>query len=454
MYNACPKLIFNKTGIVKYFKTLINAAGGDGNGLYTMNHGNGTLEKDLFKIPNPPVGRFLFHTRRATHGEINEVNTQPFVGERYVLAHNGVFSEIDPYASLLGLRNGERFSDSWKMHYVIEKSGIENFVEAFEGDSFGVVLVYDKETMKMHLLKSTGTFEMAKIQGCNVYASQSIDFWEIDSGTKKSIGDGWFILGETQIQKVKDFEKKYTHWYGYKTYGSKTYGSKTDGSKTYTKKSKIYSCEDCMYWFEGYCAYANVYTEKNDSCKDFLSAEEDEEDEEEKCENCSHFIPYHSESFGGKCDIGSYVLKNDSCKKFKSIEETPSIIQLFSTEKCANCTYFEPYEKTKGMESWGYCDQYNEARAEYENCEYFTKKLPSKTCQMCYWFDIRDVGEVCTKDRNVIWGIDNIVCKDFKQRRCEDCSHYIPDKEKMGVCDVVNGLYDYNFYCDDWERGA
>lgn len=201
-YSPSEDVEFNKTDLLRFFTQLEKSMGRDGNGIYLFN--NNILDKSATNMPNTELeGSFLFHTRLATHGLKTDYNCQPFVGKRYILAHNGVFGNIEPYAQLLGFRGSDtKYSDSYMIHYIIEKTGILNFYLSFMDRYYGVILVHDKQLGKTFLLKSGGVFEIGELNsGDFIYGSSNIDFWQLKN-IPLSLGSGLYRLekdGYTQL---------------------------------------------------------------------------------------------------------------------------------------------------------------------------------------------------------------------------------------------------------------
>lgn len=204
-YSPSETLTFAERDFWSYLETLEKIGGKDGNGIYTFS--NDLLERDHKLMPtwveinNGPV---LFHTRIATRGKVAKYNVQPFVGERYILVHNGTFGyQIDNVALLFGLYQG-KYSDSWQIHKIIEEVGVMNFYLAYKDKSFGVLLIYDKIKKVMWLLKTCGEFERGILSGQYIYASCRLDFWN----NMKKIEDfdnGLYILrsdGYRQLDKI------------------------------------------------------------------------------------------------------------------------------------------------------------------------------------------------------------------------------------------------------------
>ena len=93
-YSPPNSLEFEEEDLWEFFNRLERVGGGDGNGVYLIEEG--IVEKCHEKMPlwASLKGGMLFHTRKATHGNVADYNTQPFVGNRYVLCHNGIFNEF------------------------------------------------------------------------------------------------------------------------------------------------------------------------------------------------------------------------------------------------------------------------------------------------------------------------------------------------------------------------
>jgi predicted glutamine amidotransferase len=144
-YNPGKGINYAHKDIFEFLERLERAQGGDGNGIFQMR--NEKLDKSATEMPDKIElkGEFLFHTRRATNGKVADYNTQPFEGKRYVMVHNGIFSSVESYARLLGFKGStDKYSDSYMMHWIMEKVGLLNFYIALSEKVYGVVVAYDK----------------------------------------------------------------------------------------------------------------------------------------------------------------------------------------------------------------------------------------------------------------------------------------------------------------------
>jgi len=162
VYKADP------SSILSFLMYLEKSQGGDGNGFYYLD------TDELVKSIETPIANlfeyyrpFFFHTRKATHGAINDFNCQPINRKRYIILHNGIFSD-NSLAPLFNLDLGE-VSDSHLIDHLIEKFGFLKFFRSFSG--YGVILVHNKHTKKTFLLKNTGSFEALKTKNGWCYSS-------------------------------------------------------------------------------------------------------------------------------------------------------------------------------------------------------------------------------------------------------------------------------------------
>ena len=132
-YNPSKHTTFSNNDIWKFFMKLEKLGGKDGNGIYSFR--TNTLYRSLsMPIEANVTGSLLFHTRLATHGKKMVYNCQPFDGNRYIMVHNGIFSRIEKYAHLLGFPRftGNKYSDSYMMHWVMERVGLFHFYNTFK----------------------------------------------------------------------------------------------------------------------------------------------------------------------------------------------------------------------------------------------------------------------------------------------------------------------------------
>ncbi len=218
-------LTFKKSDLWGFFLRLEKVGGRDGNGVYNFTTKELWKKCDKMPIVANIDGGIMFHTRMATNGYVRDYNCQPFDTERYVLVHNGVFSDIENYARLLGFNFSEKkYSDSWMMSFVVEKVGIWDFYNAIKDEYFGVIVIYDKKVDKIYLLKGSGGFTYAKFEGgTHIYASSLLDYWKID-GKPESFDNGLYILRDdgftTLYKKAKtySYSGKYSGRYGGRSY--------------------------------------------------------------------------------------------------------------------------------------------------------------------------------------------------------------------------------------------
>ena len=236
-------MTFDKKDLWEYLFRLEKALGKDGNGIYNF------TTKELWKFHNRmPTeanikGGILFHTRYATNGLVRDYNCQPFDNERYVLVHNGMFSAIEGYARLLGFPfSTKKYSDTYMMAWVMEKVGILNWYNAFKDKYYGVVIVLDKKTDKLYLLKTGGSFEYGMFDDdTHIYGSASLDFWGLKDKAV-SMNNGLFIIsgkGFTQLDSIRTtYISTSTPYYG-RGYGYGDFGMEVKTTRRQKKKEKI-----------------------------------------------------------------------------------------------------------------------------------------------------------------------------------------------------------------------
>lgn len=246
------RIVYSPSGIsypnkslYEFFTELEKRQGRDGNGLFIFKDNElikTTTNMNIF--PRVKVeGSFIFHTRFATVGAKEVYNIQPFVGKRYIVAHNGQMYNLKIPTRLLGYRKNKDYSDSYMIAYLIEKVGILNFYFTYLNDSYGVILVHDKQIGKTFLLKTSGSFEAGKLDNSNkyIYCSSNAEFWKT---TKKiDIGNGLFRLEEDKIITLHEIE---SHSYAWRPTTASTNRKNTKREKR--KKLKYnnpYVCDWC-----------------------------------------------------------------------------------------------------------------------------------------------------------------------------------------------------------------
>jgi hypothetical protein len=234
-YNPSPSVTFKSDDIWKFLLFLETIGGRDGNGVYCFKNNKLYRSHERMPIEAKLKGSFLFHTRLATHGKKETYNCQPFVGNRYIMVHNGVFYDVRRYAHLLGfpIYSGKKYSDSYMMHWIMERKGLFHFYNTFRDKSYGVIVVYDRELKQTFLLKTSGVFESAKLEqsGKYIYGSVELDYWKL-AEEPETFGCGLWRINEdeiVQLDKISSSSDYHGRWHG------KEYDSKT---RTWVKKKK------------------------------------------------------------------------------------------------------------------------------------------------------------------------------------------------------------------------
>ena len=243
-YNPSHLLNFDLVDLNEFLSLLEKSMGGDGNGIYMFNNDEVIKSLEpmdwywLYSEIDIITGAFIFHTRRATHGLKKVYNAQPFVDKQYIVAHNGIFGYQIGRKTLKKLFDvDDKYSDSYLIYKIIKEKGIFKFYNAFIKDKYGVVLVHDKLTKITYLLKTGGSFQVAKLKsGKHIYGSSELEYWNVE--WIKDLDDGMYILrndGYTRIHKPPTPE--YAYWGS--SYGtSTTPSSYSNGLKDYKKWKK------------------------------------------------------------------------------------------------------------------------------------------------------------------------------------------------------------------------
>ncbi|MHA1281996.1 MAG: hypothetical protein ACTSQP_05760 [Promethearchaeota archaeon] len=198
--------------IIDFLKNLEAMNGGDGNGFYYLE--SGRLEKsvdltidDLYN--NPRKEAFLFHTRRRSHGPINDFLCHPFETENYVILHNGIWYEYKHFERLF--KNKKGVSDSYIMSEVIELMGIQKFFQNYS--HLGVVLIYHKKSKRVFCAYTSGEFQAMKTKYGYIFASNFGYHKYINSKSfrylrnicielKQYIPYGFFELNTENLQRI------------------------------------------------------------------------------------------------------------------------------------------------------------------------------------------------------------------------------------------------------------
>ena len=261
-------ITFRSDHLTEFFCHLEKLQGKDGNGVYVFKTKQLIKSVDIMPDAKKVEEKFMFHTRFATHGAKKDWNCQPFVGDKYIVVHNGVCTDAYSHAKLLGFHGSKtKYSDSYAMHYIIEKVGILNFYLGFTNNYYGVVLVYDKENKKTYLLKSGGQFEYGILRGGKyIYGSAETDFWKlknppipITSGMYILEDDGYICIHKdypiaTSTYSSRGWDGSYGYGYDSRTRSSRTHTSKWDKKNIRAQihkanKNKVKNCQWCFEVF-------------------------------------------------------------------------------------------------------------------------------------------------------------------------------------------------------------
>jgi len=168
------------------FLTLEKSMGGDGNGIGGFIDGKPVVEKEIKKTADTFVSNkawdhgYLFHTRRASVGSIDNDNCHPFIWDNTITMHNG---HIDGAGvlKLMMLENIEKYAvDGWTqetltastdsniMAYFIWKKGFD-IVSLLSCGT--VVTMYPDKT----LLHAGNDLEAIDVNGSWIFASEFSD---------------------------------------------------------------------------------------------------------------------------------------------------------------------------------------------------------------------------------------------------------------------------------------
>ena len=429
---------FTKCHMWEYLDGLEKAMGKDGNGVY--NFTTKELWKSHKRMPKEAniKGGFLFHTRWATNGLIRDYNCQPFVNERYVFVHNGVFNGIESYARLLGFQySSKKYSDSYMMAWVMEKVGILNFYNAFRDKHYGVVVVLDKETDKIYLLKTGGSFEYGVFEdGIHIYASSDIDFWRIKDKAE-DFDNGLFILSGKGFKQLDKIVSRYYSGYGqqgrFVQYNSGTSTYTYDRQKrTYVKtkkkvKKKVKQKKIATKLGDRLCTYCLDKLDKNHTYIHYGN---------KICEICNDLY----EERDGE---GKPIETEENCL-LPSQKDPMGIAALFFKvlpKVCDGCNWI--FEKKCWFGGVKHDEPVNIPNPEDDKIICYTKTSPLDLLVQC---------ETCKANvnRTLEWGIVDglITCeecikeeeKSFKS--CNDCEYYLlPSREEpCGSCWSENGI--------------
>ena len=202
-----PSGIKDKKFLYTLFQNLENEAGGDGNGI------GGFIDKKPFIYKNIERGietfvneavdktwdnGFLFHTRKASMGVVNNNNCHPFNWENTITIHNGTV-EGAAILKLMMYENIEKYGlirekimttpDSDIMAYFIWKYGFE-IASMFESGT--VITMYPD-----HISIYNGRdLEAIKIKNMWIFASEFSD-------TMGSTADEWVLFSKKSLIQIK-----------------------------------------------------------------------------------------------------------------------------------------------------------------------------------------------------------------------------------------------------------
>lgn len=179
-------IVNNKTDknlLTDLFKTLEKSMGGDGNGIGGFLNGVPVVEKEIKKAAETFVSDkawdhgYLFHTRRASVGSIDNDNCHPFIWGKTITMHNGhidgagvlklmMYENIDKYsADGWTLDKLIASTDSNIMAYFIWKKGF-SIVSLLSCGT--VVTMYPNQT----LLHAGNDLEAIDVNGNWIFASE------------------------------------------------------------------------------------------------------------------------------------------------------------------------------------------------------------------------------------------------------------------------------------------
>ncbi len=190
--------------LAELFKDLEKSAGGDGNGI------GGFLDNKPFicksaKAPaidfaGTPINYgwkngFLFHTRRASVGSINNTNCHPFIWGDTITIHNG---HIDGFGvlKLMMVENIDKYSvDGWTIEKIISTTDSDILAYFIWKRGFDIVSMMDAGTvitMYSDRVKMFVGYCLEAIQvGKNwIYASEFSDEMGLSA-------DQWLIFGKS-----------------------------------------------------------------------------------------------------------------------------------------------------------------------------------------------------------------------------------------------------------------
>lgn len=190
----------------------------------------------------------IFHVRLATHGEVCELNTHPFVHDGMAFVHNGIYSPHNIVRAALGDRINPRTPvDSDVGSAFLRLLGPERFCEVNK-DCYGGVFLGLTPTGGLWVSVLSGDMEYAKVEGRYVLASslpsKYRDTTTVDKGWMIFENDGSYRKGkftEKYQYKWKDHHRGHYHqgsWYDADEWGYFQDGEWIDGKTDKKKEAK------------------------------------------------------------------------------------------------------------------------------------------------------------------------------------------------------------------------
>ena len=185
-YPKNPRKVYE---LMKMLAVLSEVRGTDATGFFSIDREELTMEKSPVRakefvktskhmkdvIVNKEAYLFVGHNRWASRGDTSDVdNCHPFLGEKFIMVHNGTADEAFVLLQENGLQNSmEGATDSEAILRIVDKKGFTNEVLA-ELDDYSIVAL-NYETGQLHFArdnyKPMEVYDFRKQLGIRVFVS-------------------------------------------------------------------------------------------------------------------------------------------------------------------------------------------------------------------------------------------------------------------------------------------
>jgi hypothetical protein len=218
------------------------------------------LKNEKFLAHMPYDGWTIAHLRAASHGDISNENTHPFIiGDEWAFMHNGIWFEynvvrlaLEPFFDFKGE------TDSEVAAYLFSLAGPERFAE--EIDTGGVFIALNKNG-ELWVVKTSGDLEIIMPESkIHVLASE----FDMDAYPDRlDAFSGWFHFGKNG-KYIEHHRMKKSHYF----LSPPKYKSSSDPKKLGTKASNFKWTKFGIYRNPYQVSYPSPYQNSQSSARD------------------------------------------------------------------------------------------------------------------------------------------------------------------------------------------